>query len=95
MLDRDLYEQAKKILRWVLGEIDFPKSGDAWTDSFILSCHECGHPFASNITMGVVAAHFETQHPEVLEINVVDPPIATLDLVWIAEGPPPEPGHGG
>jgi hypothetical protein len=26
------------------------------------ACHECGYVFPQGITMGVVAAHFETEH---------------------------------
>lgn len=46
-------------------------------DYLKLTCTECGWMPEDGVTMGVVAAHFATEHPDVDEANV------TLQLVLL------------
>lgn len=49
---------------------------------FVLACHECGSSWPESAEMGMVVTHFQITH---------DTDEVELDLVWIGEGPPPEP----
>lgn len=53
-----------------------------------LRCRICEHSFPMNITMGVVAAHWNlhvgAEHPDAVE----DAP--QLDLTWVGLGAPPK-----
>lgn len=45
-------------------------------DGFGLACKHCGHLFPGDVTMGVVAAHFEIEHDDgeiELELSVLCP----------------------
>lgn len=55
-----------------------PANGENWT----LRCRVCAHNFPPDITMGVVAAHWNLH--DGVEENAPE-----LDLVWIGFGPPP------
>lgn len=79
--DAELYEQAKRVLRGSLGTATL--GGDP---TFVLACHECGFAFPVEAELGMVAEHAELAH----SIDV-DGGEMVLDLVWIGEGPPPEP----
>jgi hypothetical protein len=80
----ELYEQAKRVLRQTLpAEILNPDDRP-----FIMACHECGLPFRNDVEMGMVAEHARAEHG-------IDPETGslTLDLIFVGEGPPPEPGR--
>jgi hypothetical protein len=59
------------------------ESGYTQSD-FTLTCHFCPDDFGSDpeLPMGVVGAHFDKHHPgQKIE----------LDLLWLGQGPSPEP----
>lgn len=72
----ELYEQAKRVIRG-----DHPDYG-----SFILACTHCGASWPEDAEVGMVSTHFEISHDWVEGESPI-----LLDLVFIGEGPPPEP----
>lgn len=79
-----LYEQTKRVIRQSLDLLDFPKEGN-WNDNFILTCQECGLPMRNDVEIGMYA-----DHARLHDIDVEGGEMK-LDLIWIGEGPPPEP----
>lgn len=75
-----LYEQAKRVLR---GSLTPEVLGDG--SPFILACSSCGLAFPNGAEMGMVGQHAGIAHEWDGESRL------RLDLVWIGEGPPPEP----
>lgn len=77
-----LYEQAKQLLRAAVIDYGIAKEGEP---PFLMACPDCGLPFRSDIEMGMVNDHAKT-HGKSAEAGTL-----ALQMVWIGEGPPPEP----
>lgn len=73
----ELYEQAKRVIRGSLP--------DTTATGFVLACHSCGLAFPEGAEVGMVRQHAELAHDFDGEERL------KVDLVWVGEGPPPEP----
>lgn len=82
MTHEELYEQVKRSLRRAAEDGGYDPAGSG----FILACHDCGQPFPTDAEVGMVSQHAELAHEG-------DGDKAKLDLIWIGEGPPPEPNR--
>jgi hypothetical protein len=79
----DLYEQAKRVLRRMCEDAGIADEKGRW---FILACSECGLPFPTGAEAGMIGEHAEIAHDVDRSATRVK-----VDLIWIGEGPPPEP----
>lgn len=78
-----LYEQAKRVIRNMVLDQGLLNEGDT---AFIVACDKCGLPFSKDAEIGMIGEHASISHG----INTDNESVG-VELIWIGEGPPPEP----